>query len=98
MITESAAHASLEATQEFTRKASALRAQVDELAASAPDAVKEQLAGLKDEIASLCDQGMECTESITKRVMSTVTSHPIHVAAAAVGVGLLTWWLISRRE
>jgi hypothetical protein len=97
MVTETAPDASYHATQEFTRKASELRTLVEELASSAPDAAKEQILGLKNGISSLCDQGKDCTADLANRVVSTVRAHPIQVAAAAVGAGLITWWLLSRR-
>jgi ElaB/YqjD/DUF883 family membrane-anchored ribosome-binding protein len=97
MGTDTASDTSFHATQEFTRKASELRSLVEELAHSAPDAAKEQLAGLKDGIASLCAQGGDCTKNVANRVVATVKAHPVHVAAAAVGIGLVAWFLISRR-
>jgi hypothetical protein len=98
MDTESAPDTSHHASQEFTRKAIELRILVEELANSAPDAAKELLLGLKKGIALLCDQGKECTiSSVANRVVATVRAHPVQVAAATVGAGLITWSLLSRR-
>jgi len=98
MVTETDPNAAYRASQEFTRKAAVLRNLFEELVISAPDAAKEQLLGLKNGIASLCEQGTDCTlSSVTNRVVATVRAHPVQTAAAAIGAGLITWWLLSRR-
>jgi hypothetical protein len=97
MVTDTAADTSYQASQEFTRKASELRTLVEDLANTAPDAAKEQILGLKNGIASLLDQGREGTQGVANRVVDTVRTYPLQVAAAAVGAGLITWWLLSRR-
>ncbi len=98
MVTETAPDAAYRSSREFTRKATELRNLVQELANSAPDAAKEQLLGLRNGIASLCDQDAECSfTSVTNRVVATVRAHPVQAAAAAVGAGVITWWLLSRR-
>jgi hypothetical protein len=96
MVTDTSPDTSYHATQEFTRKASELRTLVEELVNTAPDAAKEQLLGLKNGLSSLCDQSKECTRSVTNQVAAAVRAHPIEVAAAAVGAGLITWWLLRR--
>jgi hypothetical protein len=97
MVTATATESPNHASQEFSRKAAELRTLVEELANSAPEAAKEQILGLKDGIASLCEQGTECTIGVTNRVVATVRAHPYQVAVAAIGAGLITWWLLSRR-
>ena len=97
MVTDTAADTSYQASQEFTRKATELRTLVEDLANSAPDAAKEQILGLKNGIASLLDQGRDGMGDVANRVVATVRAHPVQVAAAAVGAGLITWWLLSRR-
>jgi hypothetical protein len=99
MVTDTApvTSSSTTASQEFTRKAGELRHLVEELANSAPEAAKEQILGLKNGIAELCDQSASCTRDVANRVVDTVRAYPLQVAAAAVGAGLITWWLLSRR-
>jgi hypothetical protein len=98
MVTASAIDTSSPATEEFTRKAGELRTLVEELADSAPDAAKEQITNLKNGIATLCDQSKNVTAGVANRVVDTVKAYPLQVAAAAVGAGLITWWLLSRRS
>lgn len=85
------------ASREFVEKAAQLRSLVEDLARGAPEAAKEQIAGMRRNLAALCEEGTECAAGAAHRVADTVRSHPIQVTVAAVGAGLLTWWLLSRR-
>ncbi len=97
MVAATASDTAREASQEFIKKAGELRQLVEDLASSAPDAAKEQIVGLKHHITALCDEGKDCTVGIANRVVDTVRAYPLQVAAAAVGAGLITWWLLSRK-
>ncbi len=94
MTTRSAPPTSAPASREFARTAGALRQLVAELADTAPEAVREQIIGLRTGIAALCAQGNPDT---AKRVLATMRAHPGQLAAAAVGARLLGWLLLSRR-
>jgi ElaB/YqjD/DUF883 family membrane-anchored ribosome-binding protein len=82
--------------QEFSEKLTELRALISDLAKSAPAAASETFDGLKAKAAALCDSCEGGLNEATSKVMKTVKEHPAQVAIAAVGAGLLAWWLLSR--
>ncbi len=82
---------------EFREKLSELRALITDLAKSAPAAAGESFDELKNKASSMCDSAESGIGSATHAVVKTVKEHPAQVAIAAVGAGLLTWWLLSRR-
>ena len=85
------------ASHDFAHKAAQLRRVVEELAEGAPAAAAEHIAGLKAGIEALCTEPT-CVSDVARRVVHTVRTYPVQVAAAAVCAGALTWWLLSRRS
>ena len=87
---------------EFSEKLVELRALIADIAKSAPSAASETFDDLKAKAADLCDRACDSAEngitSATHTVVKTVKEHPAQVALAAVGAGLLAWWLLSRRS
>ncbi|HEX3133224.1 MAG TPA: hypothetical protein VHX44_06525 [Planctomycetota bacterium] len=81
---------------EFSDKISELRALIADIAKSAPSAASETFDELKAKAAGLCDRAEEGINGATSTVVKTVKEHPAQVAIAAVGAGLLAWWLLSR--
>ena len=86
------------ASEHFSQQAGKLRALIEDIAKTAPDAAKEKLESLKHGVASLCDRGKDKTGNLVCKVTDTIKAHPLETAAAAVGAGLLTWWLLNRRR
>lgn len=86
---------------EFSEKLVELRALIADIAKSAPAAASETFDDLKGKAADLCDRACDSAESglknATSTVVKTVKEHPAQVALAAVGAGLLAWYLLSRR-
>jgi ElaB/YqjD/DUF883 family membrane-anchored ribosome-binding protein len=81
---------------EFAAKLVELRTLLAEIAQSAPSAASESFDELKHKAAALCDNCEEKVSDVTHTVVKTVKEHPAQVALAAVGAGLLAWWLLSR--
>lgn len=81
---------------EFSEKLGELRSLLGELAKSAPDAVVGTFDELKAKASALCDSCEGGIGQVTKSVTKTVKEHPAQVAIAAVGAGLLAWWLLTR--
>ncbi len=95
-------HSHSTASDEFAEKAAQLREQFAELIECCPGAASEKLKGLKDNAADLYSKTTERAAEMTKLAMAktveTVKKYPVQTALVAVGAGLLTWWLLSRRE
>ena len=89
-------HSSTNGT-EFSEKLSELRVLLTDLAKSAPGAASESFDNLKCKTSSMVDSAETGLSNATHAVVKTVKEHPAQVALAAVGAGLLTWWLLSRR-
>lgn len=81
---------------EFSEKLGELRTLLGDLAKSAPAAASETFDDLKAKAAALCDSCEGTLNKATHTVAKTVKEHPAQVAIAAVGAGLLAWWLLSR--
>ncbi len=86
------------ASEHISHQAVKLRALIEDIAKTAPDAAKEKLESLKQGVASLCERGKDKTSHLVGKVTDTIKNYPLQTAAAAVGAGLLTWWLLSRRR
>lgn len=82
---------------EFADKLSELRTLISDLAKSAPSAAGETFDELKNKATSLCEDAESGVAKATHTVVKTVKEHPAEVALAAVGAGLLAWWLLSQR-
>lgn len=76
-----------ECPADFSAKAAQLKTLFDELCASAPAAAKD----------AACQAKGKAIE-VGRKAIDTVRKHPVEAAAVAVGVGLLVWWLVSRRQ
>lgn len=100
MTIKSAPHnSSLDALSDnFSQQAGTLRSLIEDIADSVPEAAKEKLEALKAEVASFCERGKDRAGNLVGKVTDTIKSHPLESAAAAVGAGLLTWWLLNRRH
>lgn len=87
---------------EFSEKLVELRTLIADIAKSAPAAASETFDDLKAKAAGLCESACDSAESglkgATSTVVKTVKEHPAQVALAAVGAGLLAWYLLSRRS
>lgn len=81
---------------EFSEKLVELRALIADIAKSAPSAASETFDELKAKAAGLCDGAEDGIKNATSTVVKTVKEHPAQVAIAAVGAGLIAWWLLSR--
>lgn len=81
---------------EFSEKLVELRALIADIAKSAPSAASETFDELKETAAGLCNRAEGGIKEATNTVVKTVKEHPAQVAIAAVGAGLLVWWLMSR--
>jgi hypothetical protein len=82
----------------FLHRASRLRELVRELACVAPATEKSRLAALERAVAGLGaghDEAGRAGESAD--LIETLRAHPVQVTAAAVGAGVLTWWLLGWR-
>jgi|GEM_PF-3028008 len=82
---------------EFSEKLCELRALLSDLAKSAPAAASETIEDLKCKASDLGERCENGIASATKTVVKTVKEHPTQVAIAAIGAGLLAWWLLSKR-
>ena len=80
----------------FNAKLGELRTLLADLAKSAPAAASETFDELKNKASALFDTCDEKVSDASHAVFKTVKEHPAQVAIAAVGAGLLTWWLLSR--
>jgi ElaB/YqjD/DUF883 family membrane-anchored ribosome-binding protein len=81
---------------DFSAKLCELRTLLGELAKSAPSAASETFDDLKSKASALCDSCEEKVTDATHAVAKTVKQYPTQVALAAVGAGLIAWWLLSR--
>ena len=81
---------------DFSEKLCELRTLLGELAKSAPSAASETFDELKNKASALCDSCEEKVTDVTHSVVKTVKQYPAQVALAAVGAGLIAWWLFSR--
>jgi len=81
---------------EFSEKLGELRTLLGEIAKAAPAAASETVEDLKCKANALRENCESSIASATKTVVKTVKEHPGQVALAAVGAGLLAWWLLSR--
>lgn len=81
---------------EFSEKLGELRTLISDIAKSAPAAASESFEELKAKATALCDSCEGGLDKATHTVVRTVKEHPAQVALAAVGAGLLAWWLLSR--
>ena len=82
---------------EFSEKIVELRALLADIAKSAPAAASDTFEELKAKATALCDSAEGGVNRVTHTVVKTVKEHPAQVAIAAVGAGLLAWWLLSRK-
>jgi hypothetical protein len=85
----------------FLQRAARLQQLLRELADVAPAGARERIADVERMVVALCagagePEGVQAGESPAS-VVETVRSHPVQVAAAAIGAGVLTWWLLDRR-
>ena len=80
----------------FSAKLSELQTLLGELAQAAPSAASETFEDLKSKASALCDSCEEKVTDATNTVVKTVKQYPTQVALAAVGAGLIAWWLFSR--
>ena len=76
----------------FGSKADKLKVLVDEICSMVPDAVCA-----KEECSQMIMDGKDKAMKAGKKAFETVRSHPLETALIAVGVGLATWWLITRK-
>ncbi len=81
---------------DFASKLGELRSLLSDIAKSTPAAASETFDELKIKASALCEACEEKVSDATDVVVKTVKEHPAQVAIAALGVGLLTWWLITR--
>lgn len=81
---------------DFSAKLCELQTLLGELAKSAPSAASETFEDLKSRASALCDSCEEKVTDATHSVVKTVKQYPAQVALAAVGAGLIAWWLFSR--
>jgi hypothetical protein len=81
---------------EFSEKLTELRTLLADIAKSAPAAASETFDELKTKASAFCDVCEDGAGAATKSVVRTVREHPAQVALAAVGAGLLAWWLLTR--
>lgn len=84
----------------FGTKAAQLAVLVEELAAAAPGAAKEQIAHLAEMGGKLATLGKDKACAAAAQAADTVKKHPYATAATAaavIGAGLLVWWLIKRK-
>lgn len=98
MTTETIKPSADSASEHVSHQAGKLRALIEDIAKTAPDAAKEKLESLKHGVSALCEQGKDKASHLVGKVTETIKAHPLQAAAAAVGAGLLTWWLLSRRR
>ena len=59
-----------------------------------PTPVRERVC---DSATDLVGDAKERAMAVGKQLVDTVRKHPVPTAVAAVGAGLLVWWLLSRR-
>jgi len=83
---------------DFGAKLVELRALLADMAHSAPSAASETFDELKSKVTALCENCEEKVTDATHVVVKTVKEHPAQVVLAAVGAGLLAWWLLSRHS
>jgi ElaB/YqjD/DUF883 family membrane-anchored ribosome-binding protein len=81
---------------EFAEKLTELRELLADIARSAPAAASETFEDLKAKAAAVCESCENGISDATHKVVRTVKDHPAQVAIAAIGAGLLAWWLLSR--
>jgi hypothetical protein len=79
-------------------KASQLCDMIEDIAKTVPEAAREKLESLKQEVTALCERGKDTAEHLARKLTRTVKDYPVQTAVAAVGAGLLTWWFLSRRR
>lgn len=82
---------------DFAEKLGELRDLLADIARAAPGAASETFEELKNKAAAVCESCEHGLSDAGQRVVKTVKDHPAQVALAAVGAGLLAWWLLSRR-
>jgi hypothetical protein len=85
--------------EDFLRRAARAQQLLRELADAAPEAVKGRIAEVEQTLAAICAGEPEGDQAggSSASVVETVCSHPVQVAVSAIGVGVLTWWLLGRR-
>lgn len=83
---------------EFSAKLCELRTLLGELAKSAPSAASETFDDLKSKASELFDSCEDKVTDATHSVAKTVKKYPTQVALAAVGAGLIAWYLLSRNS
>ena len=86
------------ASDHVSHQASQLYALIEDIAKTAPEAAKEKLENLKQGVTKFCEHGKDRAGEFACKVKDTIKAHPMKSAAAAVGAGLLTWWLLTRRR
>lgn len=82
---------------DYSAKLGELRSLLSELAKSAPAAAGATFDELTHTASSLCDGAESGIAKASHAVVKTVKDHPVPIAMAALGAGLLAWWLLSRR-
>jgi hypothetical protein len=83
-------------TSEFSSKLGELRTLLADLARSAPAAASGSFEDLKAKATEFCEACEGKVSDATKAVVQKVKERPGQTLMAAVGAGLLTWWLLSR--
>jgi ElaB/YqjD/DUF883 family membrane-anchored ribosome-binding protein len=98
MSTETDIDTTSPASEHVSQQASQLCALIEDIAKTAPEAAKEKLDSLREGVTALCERGRVSAGNVTRKLTETVRAYPMQTAAAAVGAGLLTWWLLNRRR
>ena len=99
MKSENATDAAVDSAGDYvSSQAAKLCDMIEDIAKTAPEAAKEKLECLRAGVTSLCESGKDKAAKVVGKVTDTIKAYPLQSAAAAVGVGLLTWWVLSRRR
>ena len=85
-------------TTRFAEKAAEVKNLLAELATLAPGVAGEQLASLKSSASWLYSGGTKRIKEAGAKVVETVKRRPTETVLVGVGLGLLTWWLLSQRK
>lgn len=96
MNTESSPPSTATNRHDFTEKLSELRGLLADIANKTPAAASDSFDELKAKASALCESWEGGFNKVTHTVAKTVKDHPAQVAIAAIGAGLIAWWLLSR--
>ena len=86
------------ATAEFAEKANQLKNLIDELCDLAPQSADESDSDAMASDHNVFEEAKRKTCEAAKKAAATMRRHPMETTAVVVGVGLLAWWLLSRKE